>query len=239
MIVRMLLAGILAGFLAGSFATVAQSVKVWPLILEAEKYEGVEVGHGNAEVAESAQTEAESHTHSHDGEAWAPHDGLERNFYSLVSNVITGIAYSLILTAAILVSGHMVSLRSGLVWGAGGFISFMLAPSLGLPPEVPGMVAASVDERQTWWALTVIFSASGLALFAFKTQWYWMFAGVALLIAPHLYGAPIAPSHETAVPAHVVAEFVVATIVASGLFWLFLGGVLGALLSRVMKDEPA
>ena len=101
------------------------------------------------------------------------------------------------------------------------------------------MVSASVNERQFWWTMTVLLSAGGLYLFAFKTQWYWMLAGLGLLMVPHLYGAPVAPSQETAVPAHVAAEFVVAAIVTSALFWLFLGGVLGSLLQRVMRDETS
>ena len=40
MLVRVLLAAMLAGVLAGAVATAAQSVRVNPLILEAEKYEG-------------------------------------------------------------------------------------------------------------------------------------------------------------------------------------------------------
>ena len=234
MIVRILLAGLLAGILAGAFATGVQAVKVWPLILEAESYEGT----GEASHSDNGeQAEAGGHTHSHDGDAWAPHDGFERNFYSLVSNVITGIAYSLILTAAVLVSGQAIALKSGLVWGICGFIAFMLAPALGLPPEVPGMVGADVNERQVWWILTVLFSAGGLALFAFKQGWYWIVAGIALLLAPHIYGAPHAAQQVTNIPALLVADFVVATIVASALFWLFLGGALGILLGRVMSEE--
>ncbi len=243
MIVRYLLAAILAGCLAGVFATGAQAVKVWPLIIEAEKYENSgEASHTHGEVPlEDADAAAhkgdDGEAHSHDAEAWGPEDGLERTFYSLVSNVITGVAYSLIMTAIILFTGQSVTLQSGIVWGAGGFVAFMLAPSLGLPPEVPGTVVAGVQERQIWWTVTVAMSVAGLLIFAFRQQWYWIVLGIALMVAPHLYGAPVPEHHASLAPAWITAEFIVATIVTACLFWLFLGGVLGWLLSRFTMDE--
>jgi predicted cobalt transporter CbtA len=64
-----------------------------------------------------------------------------------------------------------------------------------------------------------------------------MLVGLVLVVAPHIYGAPQPLSHETAVPASMAAEFVVATMVASLLFWLFLGGVLGEFFDRAMRKE--
>ncbi|MEE9314052.1 MAG: CbtA family protein [Rhizobiaceae bacterium] len=251
-----MLAAIFAGVLAGVFATAVQSYRVIPLIQAAEKYEGGESSshddHGAAAKTEEdtghshQQTAASGHDHTpkpaasgheHNAEAWAPADGLERLFYTGVSNVVIGVAFALILTAGILLTQSAVSLQAGLAWGAAGFVVFVLAPNFGLPPELPGMQAAGVAERQIWWAATAILTAAGLYLFAFKTSLIWMLLGVALLVAPHLYGAPQPLSHETAVPANLAAEFVMATIVASALFWLFLGGLLGALQSKALAKE--
>jgi cobalt transporter subunit CbtA len=118
-----------------------------------------------------------------------------------------------------------------------GYVVFILAPGLGLPPEVPGTVAASVPARQAWWLATVVLSAGGLALLAFRTQWYWLVVGLVMLVAPHIYGAPEPVHHESLAPANLAAEFVVAAIVTAGLFWLFLGGVLGMLLEKLAVNQ--
>lgn len=242
----------LAGVLAGAFATAAQSVRVNPLILEAEKYEGGGHSHAPAEhaheatdtgeTADTAKT-TENTEHSHDAaaseeaETWAPEDGVERVFFTLVSNILVGVAFSLILTAAILLARQQISLQSGLVWGLAGFVVFVLAPNFGLSPELPGMPAAELGERQTWWLATVVATAGGLGLFAFSKKIPLLIAGALLIAAPHVYGAPLPGSHESAVPAGLAAEFAVATIVTSGLFWLLLGGVLGNFLQRALLVE--
>jgi len=238
MIIRVLFAAILAGLAAGIFYTGAQAVKVVPIILEAETYENA--GEEKVETLEnhSHATVAEAKTgHEHDPEAWGPEDGFERTFYSLISNSIVGVAYSLLLVAAILLSKLPISPKLGMVWGAVGFVVFVLAPGLGLPPEVPGTVAASVPDRQAWWLATVVATALGLGLFAFKTQWYWLALGLVLVLAPHIYGAPQPVHHESLAPANLAAEFVVAAIVTAGIFWLFLGGILGWMLPKALADQ--
>ncbi len=239
MMIRVLLAAILAGLIAGVFYTGAQAVKVVPIILEAETYENA--GEAGAETLENHAhaTEAEAKTeHEHDPNAWAPENGFERTFYSLISNSIVGVAYSLLMVAAILLSKLPISPRLGMIWGAAGFVIFVLAPGLGLPPEVPGTIAASVPARQAWWILTVSATAIGLGLFAFKTQWYWLALGLVLLVAPHVYGAPQPVHHESLAPANLAAEFVIAAIVTAGVFWLFLGAVLGWMLPRALAEKP-
>jgi len=238
MIVKTLLAAIVAGLLSGVFYTGAQAVKVVPIILEAETYENAGGGHSHSADQKEGHTHGVVAQESEEEQAWGPEDGFERTFYSLISNSIVGVAYALLLMAAMLLSGMPVSAKAGLVWGAAGFVVFILAPGLGLPPEVPGTVAASVPARQAWWLATVVLTAGGLALLAFRTQWYWLVLGLVLLVAPHIYGAPEPVHHESLAPANLAAEFVVAAIVTAGLFWLFLGGVLGALLEKLAVDQP-
>ncbi|TCD15024.1 CbtA family protein [Oricola cellulosilytica] len=229
MMIRVLLAAILAGLLAGAFATVAQSARVIPLILEAETYENAGVpdhGHEPATVA-----------HDHEDEAWAPEDGLQRTFFTLLSNLVVGASFALLLTAAIMLLNQPISMRSGLLWGAGGFGAFVLAPNFGLPPELPGMPAGDLLERQIWWTATVAMTAGGLLMLALKRRLPWMLAGVALIVLPHIYGAPQAVSHDSDVPANLAAQFATASVVTSALFWLVLGGLLGAFLARAVKQE--
>ena len=236
MLVRILLAAIFAGMAAGVFATAVQSWRVVPLILEAERYEDAgDTGetHSHGEAAEGDTAMAESK------EPWAPEDGAERTLYTGLANVVVGVAYSLLLTAAILALNQSITPMTGLLWGAAGFTVFVLAPNFGLPPELPGMPAGDLLQRQTWWLATVVCTAGGLYLFAFRRTLPLMLLGVALIAAPHVWGAPQPVEHESAVPANLAAEFVISTIVASALFWLFLGGVLGYLFQRVARQESA
>lgn len=249
MIARILLPALIAGVLAGLLATAVQSYRVVPLILEAELYENAEGGHSHGESVSDADSHSDSETtanHPHEQaaiadepEAWAPEDGIERVFYTAVSNILIGVAFAMLLTAAILLTNSSISARSGLIWGAAGFIIFVLAPNFGLPPELPGMDAADLIDRQLWWFSTVIATGAALYLFAFRAQPVWLLVGAVLIVAPHLYGAPMPESHESAVPSNLAAEFATATIVSSLLFWLALGGLLGWLVERAKTANSA
>ena len=244
MLTRFLLAAILAGVLAGVFVTAVQAIRVVPLILKAETFEQASNkteahDHGN-------QAAGADHHHVKDAsgnETWAPENGLERTLFTLMTNVLVGVSFSLILTAGILITKSQLSFFSGLVWGLCGFIAFVLAPNFGLSPELPGMDAANLIERQIWWLATVVATSAALLIFAFKQQLVWMLGGLVLLVAPHIYGAPLPDNHASIVPANLAAEFVIATVVTSFLFWLVLGGSLGWLVQhRVMNskgDHPA
>lgn len=245
MLIRVLLAAILAGVGAGVFATAAQSVKVTPLILEAETFENGGGGHAHgtpAAEAPSRSVTATGETEATEAEEWGPEDGFERTFYTLLANVSVGVGFALIFTAAILLAGQTVSLTSGVVWGLAGFVVFVLAPGIGLPPELPGTAAAGLMARQAWWLATVLATAGGLAILYFLwlrggRQAMWLVAALVLIAAPHLYGAPVPGEHEMLVPGHLAVEFAIASIATGFVYWLFLGGLLGALLSRAMRAE--
>jgi cobalt transporter subunit CbtA len=240
MLVRVLLAAIAAGLLGGVFATAAQAVRVTPLIIAAEAYEnkaGPEAVTGDAAGHVHDHGSAQVDGHSHDGEAWAPADGWERTLYTLISNMIVGVGFALLVTAAILVTNQSIDIRSGLLWGLGGFVTFVLAPNLGLPPELPGTVSGDLDARQLWWLAAVVCTGAGLSIFAFKRHIAWMVAGVALIAAPHVLGAPQADVHESLAPASLAVQFVVASMATVFVYWLFLGGVLGFLLNKAIARE--
>ena len=237
MLIRVLLAAILAGVIGGVFATAAQSLRVTPLILEAETYENSGGGHDHGTAG---------HSHDHGGavasgeagdEEWGPADGLERTLFTLMANAVVGAGFALIVTAAILLTGQTVTLASGLAWGLAGFIIFVLAPGIGLPPELPGTAAAELSARQIWWLATVIATAAGLAIIAFRRQPLWIVAALVLIAAPHVYGAPQPDGPEAVATAHLAVEFAIASIATGFVYWLFLGGVLGFLLDRAMRAE--
>ena len=154
----------LAGLLAGLLLTIAQHLGTVPLILKAEVYEQA------AEPAAAAPTPmVAGHDHaSHEHEAWSPQDGFERTAFTFVANIITGTGFALLLVAGFALRGGAIGWRQGLFWGLAGFAVFMLAPSLGLPPELPGMPVAELGPRQVWWLLTAAATAAGLALLAFR-----------------------------------------------------------------------
>ncbi|MBZ0215235.1 MAG: CbtA family protein [Fimbriimonadaceae bacterium] len=239
MITRTLLAAIVAGLLAGSVMSVVQYFKVIPLIIAAEAYENSASGghrHDAAEPAGHGHDAAESDASGEDA-AWAPADGMERTLHTLMANLLVGVTFALLLTAGIVFSGREISPYSGLMWGGAGFAVFVAAPILGLPPELPGMPAADLFSRQSWWLATAALTASGLALIAFPRLTALRVLGVLLIVAPHVYGAPVPGTHESAVPAGMVAQYVAASVATLAIFWAVLGGLLGTLLSRRTGDN--
>lgn len=218
----------LAGLVAGLFLSAVQAFQTTPLIIHAESFEGAEEEHvhGAADAG-----------HSHDEEAWMPADGFERVFYTSLANVATAIGFGLLLIVASEFAGGIANWREGLFWGLGGFAVFTLAPGLGLPPELPGMPAADLVARQVWWIGTAAATAAGLALIVFRRSGVLAVVGAALLVAPHLIGAPHPESHETLVPPDLHHNFVVAVTVSTLLFWLALGAIVGLLRSRFL-DAP-
>jgi cobalt transporter subunit CbtA len=100
---------------------------------------------------------------------------------------------------------------------------FTLAPGLGLPPELPAMPAADLAGRQLWWIICVVSTAAGLAMIAWgQSAWLGVLGG-ALLVLPHLIGAPQPESHASPIPAGLQHSFVVAVTVTNLVFWLLLG----------------
>lgn len=243
MIQRVLMTAIIAGFIAGVFATAAQSVKVIPLILEAETYEtGTEEAHGHGEeshgaVAAETMAETEAQDHHHGGEEWAPEDGLERTAFTLLSNIATGVGFGLLLCGAIVLRGREEDIKTGVLWGLAGFATFSLFPAIGLPPELPGTVAAEVDSRQLWWFLTVGCSGVGLSFIFLKQGHIWTGLGIVLIAVPHVVGAPHPEVPGGNVPPALAAEFAVASLVSALLFWMALGASTGWLYNRFGKSS--
>jgi cobalt transporter subunit CbtA len=166
------------------------------------------------------------------GEAWAPADGLERTAWTLLFNMLSGIAFSLIAAAASLLTRLPLTTGNGALWGLAGFSIFMLSPSAGLPPELPGMAAGELAGRQLWWWGAVTATAAGIGILALIRQVAWKAAGIAVIALPHIFGAPHAPGHASGVPAELANAFAANALVASAIFWMVLGVSLGYLLNR-------
>ena len=216
----------IAGVIAGIAMTVAQQLVTVPMVFEAEVLE--QQSEAQEAPAHEHKAEGAGQVHSHDhGEGWAPADGAERTFFTLLANVITGIGFALLLVAASELFGGLSGWRQGVFWGLAGFVVFTLAPGLGLPPELPAMPAAGLGPRQVWWVGTVISTALALALLFYVRSLPAVVLAVALLIAPHVIGAPQPASHESPIPENLHHNFVVAVVMTTLVFWVMLGGLAG------------
>ncbi|RWC24161.1 MAG: cobalt transporter [Mesorhizobium sp.] len=230
----------IAGLVAGVVLACMQAYATVPLILKAEVYEQAGGGHSHDHAAAPAATgttamstaaPAEAAAPAED-EGWAPADGFERFAFSVLANIVTGIGFALILVAVSEFAGGIGNWRQGVFWGLAGFAVFTLAPGLGLPPELPAMPAADLTQRQIWWWATVAATAAGLGLIAFRKSLPLAILAVALIVTPHIVGAPQPGSYETAIPEGLHHQFVVAVTVTNLVFWVVLGAVVGVVRGR-------
>ncbi|OAP38311.1 cobalt transporter [Sinorhizobium glycinis] len=260
MIVKTLLAAIVAGLIAGVFMTAAQEWRITPLILHAEEFEGEAPAATEQPAAEqpatpdhqqhsslsgaptfaamlsalSPITPAYAHEHEGEHEEGGIMFGMSRFSGTLAANLVTGAGFSLLLAGISLVIGYPLTLANGALWGAFGWLAVHLLPAIGLPPELPGFPAAELGDRQAWWGATVLLSAAGLYLLALRREIVAKLAGLALVAAPHLYGAPQPLDISSNVPAVLGAEFAVAALATTLAFWIVLGIVSGFINDRFL-----
>jgi cobalt transporter subunit CbtA len=227
---NIVLVAAIAGAVAGLAMTVAQQLTTVPLILKAEVYEE----HGTTPAAHNHGDAAKAPVHQHDEEGRSPANGFERTAFSALANILTGVGFALLLVAASELAGGIRNWRHGVFWGLAGFAVFTLAPSLGLPPELPAMPAAELGARQLWWVATAASTATALGLLVYGRSRWTVLAAIALLIAPHLIGAPQPGSYETPIPESLHHSFVVAVVLTTLLFWVLLGGLAGLFRGRFL-----
>ncbi|MBK1838145.1 CbtA family protein [Azospirillum sp. YIM B02556] len=238
---RLFTAALVAGVLSGTAASVVQQATTVPLILEAEKYEVVTPPPATAATAAGP---AEAHQHGPvrevgEGVPTTLDEAMQRIGLTIAANLITGVAYALLLGAAILLAGRPVDARRGLVWGMGGFIAVSLAPSFGLPPELPGMAGAELELRQFWWLSAAAGAGAAMLALAFARNRLVIVAAVLAAALPHLIGAPHPESAEGAVPPELAARFVAASLGGAALFWAILGSVCGWLISGLVTSAES
>jgi len=204
----------------GMFFSAYQVIFITPIIVDSEVYEVIEP------------------SVSHQIEAWGPEDGIERHSWSFATNILLCFAYALLLMSAMSLKTSVNAIQ-GLFWGGAVYLSLFVAPALGLPPEIPGMEAAYLEGRQSWWIYTVVITAISLWLIAFQPYWH-KGIGVILLITPHLIGAPQPEIHgfvntnQNAIVAltDLWHAFIVQTSIANALLWLMIGGLSGFCVTK-------
>ena len=188
---------------------------------------------GGDAPAGAGSAHADGHGHDHGG-AWAPHDGIERTFWTGVSNVATAIGFALLVVAVFAWRGG-ATWRQGLLWGAAGFLVFFVNPAIGTRPELPGAFAAGLLDRQLWWLLTVVCSAAGVGLLILAPKALAKVGGAALLVVPHLAGAPHPEVEGGFAPGSLADSFVVAAAATNAAFWLVLGVVASVAFTRFSR----
>ena len=227
-----LLSALGAGLFACFAITAVQIFTTEPLIFQAEELEGGgHHDHGSAAAPHAHEAAAAGE----ETDEWGPADGAERTLFTALANLVIGVGVSLILLALMVLSGRPISTRTGLLWGVAAFIAVSLLPALGLPPELPGTPAADILDRQVWWLGTAAASAIGLALIVFGGSWLTAVAGLAVIVAPHVIGAPPPPSHDVGYPGALAGEFVIASLVVSAVLWSFSGAAAGWLYQRLAR----
>jgi len=229
MLRKLLLPGIISGIIAGALLSLVQQLNVVPLILEAETYEVQTNEH--AHVTENQDQHATQTLPE-----WAPNEGSERTLYTLMTNILLGIGFSLLLIS-LMTAGNFSGWQSGLLWGLAGFTVFYLAPGLGLPPELPGSVQATLEHRQLWWFATVISTAIGLGLLFLNSTLAYRILGALFIIAPHFFSDRVSIEAVSPVPEELIRSFIIATSFANLLFWSFIGLLNGALKSYFFKPK--
>ena len=224
MFYRIVTSALFAGFAAGLIAGLLQLVFLQPHLLFAEMFESGVLTHDP--IAGSLARDG--------GLSFDPmRDGV-----SLLFSALTYTGYSLMFVAAMALAderGHVITPRLGIIWGVAGFITVQFAPSIGLPPQLPGLSAADMVSRQIWWFSTVAATGVALGLIAFGRSWMMWGLAILLLLAPHVIGAPEPERYLGSVPPELASAFASGSMGVGMAAWVILG-LLAAHFWRAQGD---
>ena len=223
MIARVLLAVVLSGIAAGLVMGIIQHVRLTPLILQAETFE--HVAHGHAVAA-----------HAHGIEVWSPANGAERTFYTALTAIVTATGFAFLMAGVSIIGNRPLNFANGPLWGLCGFFAVAFAPSLGLPPQLPGMAETFLQQRQIWWVGTILSTALGLWILTSGKTLRTVIPAMLLLFVPHMLWIPKTATEVTPVPASLAAQFVTASLGANLIMWCVLGISLGFYLERSNRN---
>lgn len=212
-----------SGLLAGMLLTAAQSIQVEATLIQAEIHKNKTDAPA---VSNQIQVNKEAQMPLYTAESQPKYD-WKPTFFSALTNISLGIGFAILMGVVSNIRGGISNWRRGLIWGLAGYAIFFVAPSLGLPPEIAVTEAANLQERNTWWLMTVFDTALGLWLLVFAQTKQNKLLGAILLLSPHLMGAPQPEMSSTVAPQELINTFIVSTAIANALFWLALGGLMG------------
>lgn len=188
MLQKLLWCALATALVVGTAQTLLQQFQAIPIVLAAEQFEEQRTVGSGAQTAKA--------DHHHDDHSHSSSTGAEqRTLWTWVANFFHAFGVALLFFSVLMLwfsqkdSQPRVTKAVALLAGA-GFISLHLWPSLGLPAEIPGMNAAALGDRQTWWILAAVCAGMGCAIVAFRSErWRWPL-GAAVMAIPFIVGAP-------------------------------------------------
>ncbi len=223
---KIVTSALLAGFCTGLIAALLQFVLIQPVLLHAELYEaGTLVHFGNSATVATPDL---------------PGFDMMRDGLTLLFSALIYVGYGLVLVAAMGMAAEYsatITARTGLIWGIAGFVALHFAPAVSLPPEVPGGAYTDITARQIWWWGTVIATAVALALIAFGRAPVMIAAAIALLLAPHVIGAPHPEVFAGPVPPELAALFATRALGVGLAAWALLGTLAGYFWARESAES--
>lgn len=233
--------GVIAGAVTGLAVALLQFFLIQPLIVEAERYETGELVLMGVAQDDPSGSSGDTVLSAHDA-----HDA-DDEFSVVVRSGLTVLTLVLTWSGFGLVAGASLATHRAL-WGPNsisvpalalsGFATFALSPSLGLPPELPGMQAAELSHRQMWWVMTAAATVAGLFLASGVKSWLGRLAGLALMVAPHLLGAPQPPASVPVIPPDLAALYSARALGLSLIGWLALASLLFRLMPEDGREQP-
>jgi len=215
MMKQILTSAVLAGVVTGVLAAILQLALVVPLIMEAELFESGQRVHFAADGSPQSDRGAPS-----------IFEEPLRHIYTIGFSAVTFTAYAFFLVAGFALAtraGHLITARNGIIWGLCGALAVVIAPAVGMPPELPGAIGAEVGPRQIWYLACVMCTAIGVTAIAFGNSAIAALVGAALILAPHVIGAPHLDTYFGVAPAELASEFVARVLGVAAVSWALLG----------------
>ena len=244
---NIILIALIVAVISGTVLSILQAFTTVPIIYNAEQYE---VPEPEKEATPATAMTPDTHSHNHDyasTKEWAPADGAERITYTFFADILIAFGHSLLLTSFMALmflrfKRPTIDLKTGLVVGLGGYLSFYTATIVGLSPEIPGMIAADLHARQIWWTLTVVATVIGLSTL-YLASGVSKAIGLILIAIPHIIGAPhpevtgFLNQDPTAISVLKQLEhtFLISTVWINLVYWLILGATSGIFTHKFLK----
>ena len=219
---------VVCGAIAGVLATVMQMLLVTPLLMEAELFE---TGQSMHFITDGSPESPIKHV-----DIW---EDPYRHLMTLCFNLVTFTGFGFILVAAMAFfqkRDFTLSKAEGIVAGVSGFIVFQLAPSVGLPPELPGTIGVTVGLKQTWWIITILSTTVGILLLFLDKHKVVSGVGIIFITIPHLIGHPKLETYFGVAPPELAAEFASRALAVSLIAWIILGVISSQFWKYLEKD---
>jgi cobalt transporter subunit CbtA len=237
MLGKIILSTLCAGLLAGLIMAGIQYVRLTPLIEAAEVYETPET----EAIAEAnkpcVETMPGMKMCNDDGRpSWKPEDGWQRTIITTTASLIAGSGFAILMVGVSMLTNIPVTKQNGLIWGICGFIAVTLAPSIGLPPELPGMPVVDLHTRQIWWIATILLTGAAIFLWIKAKNYWWQIAAIIFAITPQFFAPINAVKSEGNLPASLAAEFASSSLAANLVMWLAIGFFISLALDKYQKD---